>query len=82
MEGLSMGHRLMLWAFTKYGRAFLAPGLYLRLQLTFSTIFIIVKVMHVRDPMASLYICHMGSQPAQNLFSITRTLKHNRNLDV
>ena len=38
--------------------------------------------MQVRDPTASLYICQLGSQPAENLFSITRTLNHNRNFDV
>ena len=35
MEDLSMGQRLMLWAFNKYGKAFLAPSLYLRWQVTF-----------------------------------------------
>ena len=44
-----------------------------------SDLFITVKVMHVCDPAANLYLCQMGSQPAENLFS---TLNHNRIFDV
>ena len=82
MEDLSTGHQLMLYAFNKYQTDFIPTSLYLRWQVTFQTLFITVKVMQVRDPTASLYICQLGSQPAENLFSITRTLNHNRNFDV
>ena len=81
MEDLSTGHQLMLHSFNKYQKDFIPASLYLRWQVTFPTLFITVKVMQVRDPMASLYICQLGSQPAKNLFSITRTLNH-RNFDV
>ena len=81
MEDLSTGHQLMLYAFNRYQKS-IPASLYLRWQVTFQTLFITVKVMHVRDPTVSLYICQLGSQPAENLFSITRTLNHNRNFDV
>ena len=82
MEDLSTGHRLILYSFNKYRTDFIPASLYLRWQVTFQTLFISVKVMQVRDPTVSLYICQLGSQPAKNLFSITRTLNHNRNFDV
>ena len=65
-----------------FQKDFIPTSLYLRWQVTFQTLFITVKVMQVRDPPVSLYICQSGSQPAENLFSITRTLNHNRNFDV
>ena len=38
--------------------------------------------MQVPDPTVSLYICQLGSQPAENLFCITGTLNHKRNFDI
>ena len=82
MEDLSTGHQLMLYAFNKYEKDFIPTSFYLRWQVTFQTLFITVKVMQVRDPTVSLYLCQLGSQPAENLFPITRILNHNRNFDV
>ena len=56
--------------------------LYLQWQLTFRTLYIAIKVMQVCDPAANLYICQMGSQPAENLLCISRTLNHNRKIDL
>ena len=55
-----MGHQLMLYAFNKYQKDFIPASLYLRWQVTFQTLFITVKVMQVRDPTVSLYICQLG----------------------
>ena len=82
MEDLSTGHRLMLYSFNKYQKDFTAASLYLWWKVTFQPLFITIKVMQVRNSMASLYICQLGSQTAENLFSITRTLSHNRNFVV
>ena len=79
---LSTGHQLMLYSCNEYQKDFIPASLYLRWRVTFQTLFITIKVMLVRDPTISLYICQVGSQPAENLFSITRTLNQNRNFDV
>ena len=66
MEDLSTGHQWMLYAFNKYQKDFIPTSLYLRWQVTFQTLFITVKVMQVRDPTVSLYICQLGSQTADH----------------
>ena len=82
MENLPTGHELMLSGFNKYTKEFVPTSLYLRWQVTFQTPFSTVKVMQVRDPTANLYTCQIGSQPAENLLSISRTLNHTCNFDV
>ena len=79
---LSTGHRLLLYGFNKYTTEFVPTSVYLRWQVTFQTLYIAGNVMQVRGPTANLYVCQMGSQPAENLFSISRTLNHNRNFDA
>ena len=48
MENLSTGHQLMLRGFNKYTKDFVPESHYLRLQMTFQTLFITLKVMQGR----------------------------------
>ena len=68
MEDLSTGHQLMLCAFNKYQKDFIPTSLYLRWQVTFQTLFITLKVMQVRDPTVSLYICRGGEKLRSAIF--------------
>ncbi|KDQ09812.1 hypothetical protein BOTBODRAFT_116692, partial [Botryobasidium botryosum FD-172 SS1] len=81
LESLSCRAHLTFALYSINGSAFMPPQLYHDIMATIKNIFFCVAKQKILDPDAPFYLCLVGTDRLEILFSTVRTMTHDRNAD-